>query len=418
MDIEKPVNQIVQGIINEVLAQVQSAATSEISSKVDSIVSTIDCGHIMSTKIDNIVKAQVAQFVTKTSVDKLVTTVLKEVAVEVKNQTDAKIIADIAFKLGQIDFNQAFKLAIKSTLEDKLTEFIFPEKSIDASAIKTEDIKLSGNQIAGGIIDNFGSTGIEDKATQCIVTILDTDTIVENNLTTKDLTVKGNMIIDGSFVVNGDVPDGSEFLQKLIINVGNNVRNSLNEDIFTGFSNIVFNQIKEQGIDLNKITMNGEDAIVNNTIGLKITESNLQKVGLLRELQVQGETLIHDSFYVGNKRIGINTLEPSSALSVWDEEIEVSIGKRKKNVAVLQTPRGQDLILGSNNKDNITLSQDGATEIKALKLGTMKFTSSDVVPNYSADKGTVVFNSNPNMGGPMGWVCLGGANWGNFGIID
>jgi hypothetical protein len=344
--------------------------------------------------------------------------IVQNIINDVQDQANAKIIADIAYKIGQIDFNLAIRMAVKSAIEEKLTDFTFPEKSIAAHAIKSEDLKLTGDQISGGIIANFGSTGIDDKASKCVVTLLDDDTIVENNLTTQDLTVKGNMIIDGSFVVNGEIPEGSKFLEKLIVDIGKDVKHNLNEDLFTGFSNIVFEKIKEVGLDLSKITINGADAIVDDTIGLKITESNLQKVGLLRELQVQGETLIHDSLYVGNKRVGVNTLEPSSALSVWDEEIEVSVGKRKKNVAVVQTPRGQDLVLSSNNKDNITLKQDGTTDIKALRLGTMTFTSSDSVPNYSATKGTIVFNANPSIGGPLGWVCLGGASWGNFGIID
>jgi len=29
-----------------------------------------------------------------------------------------------------------------------------------------------------------------------------------------------------------------------------------------------------------------------------------------------------------------------------------------------------------------------------------------------------VFNSNPSLGGPLGWVSLGDARWANFGIID
>jgi hypothetical protein len=39
-------------------------------------------------------------------------------------------------------------------------------------------------------------------------------------------------------------------------------------------------------------------------------------------------------------------------------------------------------------------------------------------PNFVSDRGHIVFNANPNVGGPLGWVCLGAANWANFGIID
>jgi len=29
-----------------------------------------------------------------------------------------------------------------------------------------------------------------------------------------------------------------------------------------------------------------------------------------------------------------------------------------------------------------------------------------------------VFNANPTLGGPLGWVSLGDARWANFGLVD
>jgi hypothetical protein len=353
----------------------------------------------------------------KQTLDILVKKLVEEVALEVKQQADRQLAADIAAHLGRIDFNATYKEAVRSILAEKLQEFEFPENSIAGTAIRNQELQISGDQVTGGIITNFGSTGIDDRATKCIVTILDDDTVVENNLTTQDLTVKGSMIIDGNFVVNGEIAEG-EFLQSIVAGVETNVRNNLDQDLFSSYSDIIFKQIQETGIDLNRITLDNEVFVSGNSLGIKITESNLQKVGYLRELQVQGEALIYDSFYVGNKRVGINTLEPSAALSIWDEEVELTLGKNKKNIAVIQTPRAQTLILGSNSKDNIILNTDGSTDVKQLNLGTMSFSSSDTVPNYSSTKGTVVFNANPSLGGPLGWICLGGPSWANFGIID
>jgi hypothetical protein len=82
------------------------------------------------------------------------------------------------------------------------------------------------------------------------------------------------------------------------------------------------------------------------------------------------------------------------------------------------TPRQQKLILSANNKDNITLEVDGSARINDLHTGAMRFTSAPSPPNYMSEKGHVVWNENPSVGGPLGWICLGAANWGNFGIID
>jgi len=76
------------------------------------------------------------------------------------------------------------------------------------------------------------------------------------------------------------------------------------------------------------------------------------------------------------------------------------------------------MILTANNKDNIILETDGSVRIDDLRIGSMRFTVGDKPPNYVSERGHVVWNTNPNLGGPLGWVCMGGANWANFGIID
>jgi hypothetical protein len=72
----------------------------------------------------------------------------------------------------------------------------------------------------------------------------------------------------------------------------------------------------------------------------------------------------------------------------------------------------------TNGKDNIILETDGSVSVKQLQIGSMKFSESSSPPNYSSNRGHVVWNNNPNIGGPLGWICLGEARWANFGIID
>ena len=45
-------------------------------------------------------------------------------------------------------------------------------------------------------------------------------------------------------------------------------------------------------------------------------------------------------------------------------------------------------------------------------------TSSHTAPNTRGQRGQVVLNEMPSLGGPMGWVCLGDTVWANFGIIE
>ena len=149
-----------------------------------------------------------------------------------------------------------------------------------------------------------------------------------------------------------------------------------------------------------------------------ILNSRLQTVGQLKDLQTQGETLLSETLYTSNRRVGVNTMDPTTALSIWDEEIEIGIGKQSSNTAQLGTPREQSLVLSSNKQKNITLTADGTAVIPKLQIGNMAFSSAATPPSYNAPKGTVVFNENPSLGGPLGWVSLGDARWANFGIID
>ena len=164
--------------------------------------------------------------------------------------------------------------------------------------------------------------------------------------------------------------------------------------------------------------MGQRSIIEGNTLTTTVLHSNLQSVGVLKDLQTAGETLLSETLYTTSKRVGINTMDPSLALSIWDEEIQIDIGKQSQNTAQISTPRGHSMILGSNGQKNITLTTDGAAVIPKLQIGNMQFSTAAAPPATNDPKGTVVFNENPSLGGPMGWISLGDARWANFGIID
>jgi hypothetical protein len=144
----------------------------------------------------------------------------------------------------------------------------------------------------------------------------------------------------------------------------------------------------------------------------------LKRVGVLDDLQVRGETLITNTLFVSSQRIGINTLEPGYTLTLWDDDIELILGKKQTGIGQIGTTRNQSVVLTSNLKNNLLLKPDGSVTITSLNLGNMNITSSTTPPNYNAPKATIVFNANPSLGGPMGWVSLGDAKWANFGIIE
>lgn len=278
-------------------------------------------------------------------------------------------------------------------------------------------MKLSGDHIVGGIIAKFGSTGIDDRAENCQVTILDSATVVENKLVTSNLEVKGTATLEGDIILRGQIPTDTPFFQDVIDTSKRHVLEGLNDTLFDGFSNLVFDKIRTDGLDLTKITVNGNEVIKGNQLSYAITDTNINRVGLLKELQVQGEALIADTFYVGNQRVGVNTMDPGHALSVWDQEVEVAFGKRSKDTVYFGTPRNQSMIISANMKDNLVIGADGTVQVSSLKVNKSWLGSSNAEPAHAGERGTVLFNDSPEIGQPIGWVCLGGARWAKFGII-
>jgi hypothetical protein len=323
----------------------------------------------------------------------------------------------ITARISSIDFKGAIASALTSIIDSKLKDFTFPNESINSTAIKQVGT-ISGDTVKGGIITEFGSTGIDDKATGCRVTIMDDVTVIENNLLTKDLIVKGNTIFEGNLSLNGTIVETSPGFVTVVSAAKKQVQEELNDELFTKFSKHLYNEIDANGLDLNQIKLNGVDLVVGNRLDNAIIESNLQKVGVLHELMVRGETLIYNTLYTGSKRVGVNTMEPSSALTIWEEEIDINIGKRQQGVAQIWSNRDQLLVIGTNGKSNLLLNTDGSVTIPRLQLGTTSISTSPTPPKNDTEKGSIVFNSNPSIGGPLGWVSLGQARWANFGIIE
>ena len=421
MDIDQHVKQIVQNIVADITTKVQAQAADAISQKIDEVLSTLDYSTLLSDKLSQKLDIKLSSLpidknTIETELTNRVNNLARNLSVSVEQQS-LKIITDtVSGYVSQIDFKDLYQKTIVQAVAN--AEVTFPVASIPHSSIQFEGLTVSGNQVIGGIIQQFGSTGIDDQSTVCQLTIMDDLTVVENNLLTKDLTVKGTTTIEGDLNVTGEIPETSAMFIKFVNAAANNVRTSLDQVVFKSYADMVLDTIKKDGLDLTKIKLNGEEVINGGNLSNAITFSNLQRVGQLNELQVRGETLLGETVYVSGKRVGINTIEPTQSLSIWDQEIEVGIGKQSTNTAIIGAPRNQTLVISANNKNNLTLLPDGSVSVNRINLGSVSMSSSDKPPMDNQPKGTIMFNSNPNLGGPLGWVSLGDARWANFGIID
>lgn len=421
MDTTSQINSIVENIVSTINNNVQAQVTAALNQQIAEVVSSLDLNELASRNINQRLNEVINRLpIDLHSVQTGLATKIDQLTQSIVQDIQAKAIATvnetILGQVSKVDFQQLVQSTLLAALQTQ--KLSFPEKSIPVSAVDTTGLAISGDQVTGGIIANFGSNGIDDKATDCRLTIFDEATVVENNLITKDLTVKGTTTIEGDLNITGTVNPSNQMFTNLVNHVTQSVKTGIDGALFSSYADTLYKQIREQGLDLSRVTVNGQTVIDGPTLNNSVQFSNLKKVGVLNELQTQGETFLSQTLYVTQNRVGVNSIQPAQALSVWDEEIEIGMGKHATNTAILGTPRQQDLVLTSNGKENIKLTADGTAVIKQLQIGAVAVTSSATPPNYEAPHGTVVFNEKPALGGPMGWVSLGSARWANFGIID
>jgi phage baseplate assembly protein gpV len=421
MDIDNHVTGIVQTIISQITTQVQQQVAVQIDQTISDVVNKLDTTSMLAEQLSKKLDAKIGQLPIDTkSIEAQLSTRLDNIstsiAATVQTTSVNKIAEAVNSQVSQLDFAQMCQAAFMSAIQNQT--LTYPERSIPGTAIDPTDWNISASVLDGGIAKNFGSTGIDDKATDCRLSIFDEVTVVENNLVTKDLTVKGTATIEGDLNVTGTIPESSPMFQTFVQAATNNVRTSLDKVVFDSYADSVFKQIRDNGLDLNKITLNGQDIVSGGVLSNSVITSNLQKVGELRELQVSGESFLSGTLYTTNRRVGVNTIEPAQALSIWDQEIEIGFGKQTAGTAIIETPRNQTLVLSSNGQDNLVLTPDGATTVNKINMGSMSFSTGTTPPQDNQPIGSVVFNSNPSLGGPLGWISLGEARWANFGIID
>lgn len=414
----KQLEGIVDNIVKEIEGRLDDRITNTITQYLQKRLGEIDfdshIAYLASVKLDSMLASmELDGSVIEKRIKKVSDTVLESLKEDAKSQ----LAVSINQKLASMDLSSTVRTVVAAETQQLVRRLDFPNGSIPHRAINFDGVQLSGDNIVGGIITKFGSSGIDDRAEGCQVTILDSATVVENKLITNNLEVKGSTTLEGEIILRGQIPTDTPFFQDVIDTSKRHVLEGLDQTLFEGFSSTIFDKIRDNGIDLNRITINGNELIKGNQLSYAITDTNINRVGLLKELQVQGEALIADTFYVGNQRVGVNTMDPGHALSVWDQEVEVAVGKRSKDTAYFGTPRNQSMIIGANMQDNLIIGADGSVQVNSLKVNQSWLGSTGAEPVHAGQRGTVLFNDNPDIGQPTGWVCLGGARWAKFGII-
>lgn len=295
--------------------------------------------------------------------------------------------------------------AVENNFEQRIARSV--QEKLLASNIQWNNYKLSGGLISGGCIENFSSTGIIDQANDIELVIRDEEVVIENTAIVRELNVVENVTIDGTLTVNGTITGENDFVDT--------VRNSVQEQVL---------QTVTEKIDLLQFDQNSELKFGNNvmltrnTLGNSVTESNLRSFGIVKELEVSGEASIADTLMVtATGRVGVNTMEPDSALTIWDEEVKLSVKKLSKRIGHIGVANQQGLSLGIDDASDLMIS-DGQVQInKTLKLKDRSIDYAKNIPGHADVVGSIRFNSSPKSGEYAGWICLGDTRWTGFGKI-
>lgn len=274
------------------------------------------------------------------------------------------------------------------------------QKKITKKSIKVEHIdfkknSISGDFIKGGTIEEFSSTGIKDLAKQATIEITDKQTSI---LT--DVFIRGKINCQTLQYNRAEVPK--------------------------------INATEAVMIDNNEV-------LWKDRLGKSVRISSLNKVGTLDDLEVK------DLVYAKQGRVGINTMSPSDVFSVKADGIETKIGA-ESGTSVIGTHFSNPLSLVTDNTPRLTVETNGNIRVmmdlsiagnlgvgihnptqKLEVEGNIKFADRIFSGNISAPttgswtKGSIVWNDNPDIGLPIGWVCVKGGQpgaWRPFGHIQ
>jgi hypothetical protein len=331
---------------------------------------------------------------------------------------------------------------------------------------------LSGDHIYGGKVLNFSSSGISDTATKEQIKITDESTSIA---ALRVGVVRDNLNVEGEITaktVKVDVLEAKEIKAEIQFEKNTSVtfggENSTGKGLlWTGqgyTKQLVFNQnpdrlFSSETIDVGRnkhYSVNGVKVIDENELGSSVTKSNLREVGRLRGLLVDGDVIINDFLFYNSTadRLGIGTDVPKAALTVAEDMIEVMLGTKDASRGMVGTYAGQAFDIVTDNAARISVSANGNIHLgnknyPAIQVtvhgsmginistpdsrvaldvnGAVKFNnklhlSAEESPKSgSFNLGDIVWNSNPQQRGYIGWVCIRAGSpgvWNGFGKID
>ena len=350
-----------------------------------------------------------------------------------------------------------------------LSEAIDALQSTPAPQVEILDRGLSGNKINGGTITNFKSGGIVDEGNQIAPTVHNNGIKVE---AMNVQSINNDLKINGQLNVAGEITATRLHVDEISADIRNERTTPLEFQaengtlggkglIWTGsdhtkqfvFKHSVDRLWSSEDIDIDREKCYRIDTIpvLNLTsLGDSVTQSNLQSIGTLQHLNVDGQVTIDNFIYydANTQRLGIGTDEPNSMLSIKSLDHEFAIDETEDRQFKVGTYTTTGLNIVTDNTPRITIGASGDIQLKnkvtvqgkfginvnnfsddadmtiagAIRFQSKKFeVGSDQPSAGSYIQGDIIWNTNPIPSGYVGWICVRSGNpgeWKPFGQIQ
>lgn len=216
------------------------------------------------------------------------------------------------------------------------------------------------------------------------------DIVAKGNITADTLTVKnlvnesGQSVESGSWNFNKEQDLNGKGLNwtwgdaniQLIYRTGGRI-----------WTNGVFDLPTSSSYNINNIPV-----LTATSLGLTVTNSNLTKIGTLGSLEVSGDAVLGDFafFNTAFNRLGLGTEEPNAAIDILENNVEITIGSPRTNLATIGTYSNHDLAITTDNIARITVKNGGEVHIgdEVSKAGVLRVYGSLYVDNLITKSST------------------------------
>jgi anti-anti-sigma regulatory factor len=248
MDINQQLQPIIAGMVSELRGTIDVELRQQVTAEVVKTLAGTELTSIINNLVTQQVQARLDKFDFAGTGEQELKIAFKQITDQVSKNlaasTNNQISAWVSQKLTAINIRESVESVVQTAISDNLKGTTFPEGSIPHSSINFTGIKLTGDNIQGGIISKFGSTGIDDLSTRIQMTIMDNAVAFESGLHTPEANVTGNLTVKGQISIQGEFDSTTQGFKKLVSDTSQAVREELNTELFDSFTGTIFNKIQ------------------------------------------------------------------------------------------------------------------------------------------------------------------------------